>query len=141
MNVPEFPDFSQMEEFGISGTRQGSTPEQHLGLKFMIEMLHDSGLHLMHHGKCRGIDAESHNLARRLRPSGMKVIIHPPIKSTWRDDTLSMEQDWVKELPPAEYWERNCDIAAASAVLVICPLSAKDAPGPRSGTWKTAGYA
>ena len=139
MIVPEFPDFSQMEEFGISGTRFGSTPEQHFGLKFMIETLHESGLHIMHHGKCRGIDSEAHMMAHRLRGSGMKVIIHPADNSSWRNDELPVHSWWAKELPPAGYHQRDRIIAKDSSVLLIAPKS--DDPTVKSGTQTTAGYA
>lgn len=132
-------DFSQMEEFGISGTRFGTSEEQHLALKLMIETLHNSGLHIMHHGKCKGVDSEAHMMAHRLKASGMKVVIHPPIKAGWRNDDLPVDHSWVKELPPREYWERDRDIAMISSVLLIAPLS--DDPTVRSGTLKTAGYA
>ncbi len=138
VNIPEFPDFTGMEEFGVSGTRFGSTPEQHLGLKFMIEHLHANGLHIMHHGKCKGIDSEAHMMAYKLRSSGMKTIIHPPIKSSWRNDELPVDHSWVRELPRREYWERDRDIAVAGAVLLVAPLADLSLP---SGTAKTAGYA
>lgn len=141
-HIPEFPDFSQMDEFGVTGSRHGSEGQQYLALKFMIEYLHESGLYIMHHGKAKGVDAEAHWIAKRLRAAGMKVVIHPPDNARWRDDTLPVESSWIRELPPAGYHERDRQIAMASAVLVAVPeFPELDERSKRSGTWLTVRYA
>jgi hypothetical protein len=104
----------------------------------MIETLHDSGLHVMHHGKCKGIDSEAHLIARRLVPSGMRVVMHPPIKEAWRNDELPWNPSWARELSPRSYNDRDRDIAWAGEVLIGCPLTSPELP---SGTAKTMGYA
>jgi hypothetical protein len=80
------------------------------------------------HGDCKGVDAEAHDIARRI---GYTIEIYPPTDPKHR---AFCEGDVVH--PPAPYLERNeLILLAVDSMLIVPDKAMKDAP--RSGTWWT----
>lgn len=116
---------------GFTGTREQPTPEQIRQLGFY---LFDNGIEQVHHGACRGADAEMHRLALQYV---LRIVVHPPLKMH-----NMMMPDWnhgnVTVLPHKDYHPRNRDIVAACDRLLVMP----NGPWrPHSGTWSTHDYA
>jgi len=114
---------------GFSGTRDGMTPEQDYAV---AKLIRDFNPTEAHHGDCVGADAEFHDLIRT--GTDASVIIHPPIKNTWRafcTATYSRE--------PKGYLARDRDIVDETDRLVAAPKTFHQVS--HSGTWYTIGYA
>jgi hypothetical protein len=115
---------------GLTGTRFGGTAEQLRNLEEIWVWLRPRALH---HGLCRGVDEEGHELMRRLDPL-VRIHGHPATDDGWRID-VAVDVLW-KPLP---YLERNHLLV--DAVEVLFALPAEERERLRSGTWATVRYA
>lgn len=116
-----------MTVVGVTGSRNGLTPEQFRQAKFSLVCLNPERLH---HGDCLGVDAEIHNLASRL---GIPVTIHPPTLAKFRANCVSDDME-----PPRPFLVRDQIIVSRSDLIIAFP----DGPERlRSGTWFTVRYA
>jgi hypothetical protein len=86
----------------------------------------------LHHGDCKGSDAQAHKIAFDL---GIKICIHPPSKRTERAYATGAS----KTMPAKPYIERNHAIVSDTLLLIATPDTA--AEKLRSGTWATIRYA
>jgi len=84
----------------------------------------------LHHGLCKGADAEAHAIARA---HGLRIIGHPPTDPSMRVDLIC---DVLRK--PKPYIPRNHDIVDAVVELFASPSGREE---PRSGTWSTVRYA
>jgi hypothetical protein len=113
---------------GITGTKKGATGLQLSALEYMINKLEAvSG----HHGDCIGVDAQAHELMRKL---DLYIVVHPPISPKAR---AFCEGD--KILPVKDYLARNRDIVNVVDTLIGVPGTKIEQI--RSGTWMTIRYA
>jgi hypothetical protein len=116
-----------MKHLGVTGTRRGATVPQMDALWEILEELQPTHLH---HGDCKGVDAQAAVLADAL---GIATVAHPPLVSKYRAFHASTE---VRPLAP--YLERDRDIVGSVEVLVGLPDSL---PRSGSGTWYTINWA
>jgi hypothetical protein len=113
---------------GITGTKKGATGLQLNALEYLINKLEAvSG----HHGDCIGVDAQAHELMRKL---DLYIVVHPPISPKAR---AFCEGD--KILPVKDYLARNRDIVNVVDTLIGVPETKGEQL--RSGTWMTIRYA
>jgi predicted Rossmann fold nucleotide-binding protein DprA/Smf involved in DNA uptake len=87
---------------------------------------------ILHHGDCKGADAEAHEIALA---AGCEVIIHPPVKRAMR----AYCQGARENLPFKDYLERDRCIVDSTIGIIAAPKSDKEER--RSGTWYTVRYA
>jgi hypothetical protein len=87
---------------------------------------------ILHHGDCKGADAEAHAIAADL---GWDIIIHPPTKRIMR----AYCGDGAIILPPMDYLARDEEIVRVSNFIFAAPKS--DTEERRSGTWYTVRHA
>ncbi len=112
---------------GFTGTRESMTERQCREVETLLRSLNAAELH---HGDCRGADAQAHTIAEVME---MRTVSHPPIDDRMRAHCLADETR-----DPREYLARNKDIVDDTDVLIACP----DGPErQRSGTWSTVRYA
>lgn len=112
---------------GFTGTREGITSFQRGNL---MQLLAAAVPVELHHGDCKGADAEAHSMADGLL---IPVIIHPPVKDDYRAFCWSHD---IRE--PKPYLDRDRDIVEETSYLIACPKQ----DTPRSGgTWYTVDYA
>jgi hypothetical protein len=116
---------------GISGTRHGCNVAQRYELTQILEDAFDISGGWFHHGDCVGVDAEAHEIARRI---GYLIKIFPPENPKHRAFCIG---DEVAHARP--YILRNHDIVNESASMLIVPEKAME-DAPRSGTWETYRY-
>lgn len=123
----------KVRHVGFTGTRQGMSSYQKAVLKrSMAAASSTDTTNILHHGDCKGADAEAHAIAIEL---GWKVIIHPPIKRIMR----AYCDDGAVVLPPMDYLARDEEIVRVSNFMFAAPKSNKEER--RSGTWYTVRYA
>lgn len=121
---------AKVRAVGFTGTQQGLSPAQAEALADLLLKLNPSEVH---HGDCVGADARFHEMVRELLPDA-RVVMHPPTNPSKRAFTAA-----DAERPPADYLDRNHNIADESDVLIACPkLQVEEV---RSGTWATVRYA
>lgn len=113
---------------GITGTRAGCTPSQYRELEQLLTDLKDMHGGILLHGDCVGVDAESHEIGRRL---GYEIEIFPPENPKHR---AFLEADYNHS--KHGYAVRNQMIVDACSVLVVVPEGPEES-FPRSGTWQT----
>lgn len=113
---------------GFTGTQQGMTEDQ----KMAFEDILACGAKVLHHGDCRGADAQAWRLART---HGFKTVCHPPNVPKKRAFTMPNEET-REELP---YLVRNQRIVDESEILIATPKGFEEEL--RSGTWATIRYA
>jgi len=111
---------------GFTGTRLGMTSEQARRIEELLIELRATELH---HGDCRGADAQAHDIAWRL---GLNVVIHPPVNPRMRAFCPGPCR------PAKDYLERDHDIVDECEVLLATPRGPEEL---RSGTWATVRYA
>jgi hypothetical protein len=99
-----------------------------------VETFFKNGLGKLHHGKCRGADAEAHAISRSIDPE-IKIVTHPPENTTY----VAEECVGDEERDPLPYLERNKAIVDECEVLVAAPEQNHEIV--RSGTWSTVRYA
>ena len=127
---------SALFTIGYSGSRRGMTTPQTRGIYwYLAEMLatHDWDDPLIegHHGDCLGGDVQFDTIVTVL---GGRRVAHPPANEKLR---AFCKADVI--LTARDYLSRDWDIASATAELVAGPESPE--PEPKSGTWRTIGYA
>lgn len=88
---------------------------------------------VLHHGDCKGADAEAHWIAKHLY--GKYTVCHPPIKSRTR--AFTTPNDEVR--PQYDYITRDHHIVDESQFLIGVSKSMTELI--RSGTWTTIRYA
>jgi predicted Rossmann fold nucleotide-binding protein DprA/Smf involved in DNA uptake len=122
-----------VRHIGFTGTRQGMSEFQKQTFETVLTaaVLQGDPVYL-HHGDCKGADAEAHDIALRV---GCHVIIHPPVKRIMR--AYCQGADMILE--PEEYLERDRCIVDATIGLIAAPKSNEEEK--RSGTWYTVRYA
>jgi hypothetical protein len=119
---------------GITATQQGMTIAQQDIFEIALTGALRDGMNEFHHGDCIGGDAQAHDIARRINPEIMTIVVHPPedpSKRAWRRGDVV--------LPEKPYLDRNHDIVDQVDRLFAAPRSYKEQP--RSGTWATIRYA
>ena len=118
---------------GVTGTRDGFTPEQETSFRKLLEDLKKEGHPLLyfHQGQCIGVDVQA---AKYAFDFGMVVASHPPIKKDLIGEcTVHIEYD------PKGYFERNRNIVDNSDVLIVVPKTKEHQTF--GGTWYTHDYA
>ena len=116
-----------MQHLGITGTRYGTNSKQHDRLILAMYKFYEPGITL-HHGDCKGVDSEAHEIAKRL---GYKIEIHPPTNPSWR----AFNRGDILHIPRG-YKERDRIIVEMSEHLLVVPLK-EEIEQPNTGTWKT----
>ena len=126
-----------MTSIGFTGSRVGTTLDQHAALRNVLAAHHVPEA-VLRHGACVGCDRDAHVLAWQL---GYRFVIHPPVSHklrAWMEHTEWWNRELDVILPEKEYIERNHDIVDESTHLIATP----DGPERvRSGTWSTVRYA
>jgi predicted Rossmann fold nucleotide-binding protein DprA/Smf involved in DNA uptake len=123
----------KVRHVGFTGTREGMSDYQKAVLKRSMAAAHCDGIeNILHHGDCKGADAEAHAIAVEL---GWDIIIHPPTRRIMR----AYCGDGAIILLPMDYLERDQAIVNASRFMFAAPKSDKEER--RSGTWYTVRYA
>jgi hypothetical protein len=123
----------KVRHVGFTGTRQGMSDHQKKTLrKAMLAANMDGIENCLHHGDCKGADAEAHAIAVEL---GWDIIIHPPVKRIMR----AYCGDGAIILPPLDYLARDEEIVRVSGFIFAAPKS--DTEERRSGTWYTVRHA
>ena len=104
-------------KLGMSGSREGMTPDALNYLKKFVEM---NEINEVHHGDCKGADKEFHDFFssknQRYGFSIVKIVIHPPIKTYYR---AYCKSEFIK--PEKDYVERNKDIVDETDMLIAFP--------------------
>jgi hypothetical protein len=117
---------------GISGTREGMNPAQHMEVELLLESAFDVSGGVLLHGDCVGVDEEVHRIAQRL---GYFIEIYPPENPKYRafcdGDVIHAKHGYIVR--------NHLIVDAASTMLIIPERSMEDSP--RSGTWATYRYA
>ncbi len=111
---------------GMTGTRNGMTPEQKTTFNNCLRQLKAN---ILHHGDCIGADADAHDIAEA---RNVLNFIHPPSK-----DELRAYKAGAKIYQEKNYFARNRDIVNASSVLIGTPATFHETGG---GTWYTINY-
>jgi hypothetical protein len=120
-----------MVHIGFTGTRRGMTDGQKRRVRDLL-MHHARRVDRLrnlcvHHGDCKGADADFHNIASSLR---LHRTIHPPA-----NDRLRAFCAGDVCLEPLPYRKRNTNILLACDLLVATPAQAHEIN--YSGTWAT----
>jgi hypothetical protein len=124
---------NKVRHVGFTGTRQGMSEHQKRALRMAMEAATLDGIeNILHHGDCKGSDAEAHAIAVDL---GWDIVIHPPVKRVMR----AYCRDGAIILPPLDYLARDEAIVNASRFIFAAPKSNNEEK--RSGTWYTVRYA
>jgi hypothetical protein len=118
---------------GVTGTRDGATPEQHktLGMELANRFVEGA---TFHHGAAVGVDFEAHILAWTM---GYAVVAHPPVNPTlraWVEESEFWDDDRDVLLPELPYLKRDLEIVKAVELLIVVPNGPYRA---HSGTWWT----
>lgn len=118
---------------GFTGTREGMSDFQKRTFEtVMYAAVLQGDVVVLHHGDCKGADAEAHDIALKL---GCGIIIHPPVKRIMR----AYCQGANEIMPPEDYLERDQCIVNSCIGMIAAPKSDKEEL--RSGTWYTIRYA
>ena len=121
-------------KIGFTGTRKGTTCEQHHALCEYVKNLPDAAE--WHHGCCVGADAESVEIVEQWSRR-CEIIAHPPDNNAM---VSRITLEFAKRVEPAlPYLERNRAIVNACDTLVACPEGINEEQ--RSGTWSTVRFA
>jgi hypothetical protein len=117
-------DEPQDRVLGFSGTRAGMTLRQQKALTTFVEIHRPA---VGRHGDCKGADEQFHEILKSLV---IPLIIHPPVKNTWRAFCEGAQE----VLPPKEYLARNDDILHQSDFIIAAPRE-YEMQRRGSGTW------
>lgn len=114
---------------GVTGTRQGATREQKIGIRALLLA---TGCKELHEGDCVGVDAETVEIAREIQ--GIRIVSHPPVNPKYRAYAY-----FDIERPLGEYLIRNENIVNETQALIGVPKGIYEEL--RSGTWACIRYA
>lgn len=120
---------------GFTGTAQGMTHAQKVGLVGLLESL--DGIAEFHHGICVGSDAQAHFLFRSSKHGRGEIIGHIPINKGMVDQHALADCDHVR--PPFSFLVRNGNIVSEADKIIATPRGMEEEL--RSGTWSTVRYA
>lgn len=115
---------------GVTGTRDGWTREQEQ--KFVLMLSTEPFTH-WHHGKCKGVDSQTHFVIRSLFPK-VRIVGHPSVDKSHEIDNLC-DEEW----DPKSHFARNRDIVDNAHGLIVVPKQPEWQS--RGGTWYTHDYA
>lgn len=116
---------------GFTGTRTGTTDEQHRALCLWVQM-HE--VTEFHHGCCLGADTEAFDIVVEYAPDARRIAHPPTNRSLVSEKTLRFSHETRAPLP---YLERNRAIVDETEILLACPAGPEE---QRSGTWSTIRY-
>jgi len=116
-------------KLGFTGTKEGMNDKQKK--EFIDFLFTHPEITELHHGDCKGADAEAHQAAMSL---DLRVVIHTPNNCKHR--AWCAGHEIRKEKP---YLERNHDIVDKTDALFAAPHTNQEIM--RSGTWATIRYA
>lgn len=122
--APDPELIAELVRVGFTGTRDGMTRPQMMGVGALLRSLEPSEAH---HGDCVGADADFDMLAHLL---DIPVVIHPPTNPKHRAFCAG-----ESILPERPYLDRNEDIVEATDLLIATPKEYYN-PG-KGGTWWT----
>jgi hypothetical protein len=117
-----------MKIVGVTGTKDGSNHLQIANLKRVLK-----SIDILHHGDCKGADAEAWWIAKVLY--NKYTVCHPPIKDKTR--AFTKPNDEVR--PQYDYITRDHHIVDESQYLIGVSKGMEEIV--RSGTWTTIRYA
>jgi len=121
------------KHIGVTGTRFGMTEAQKARL---LEVLRLDDFTHWHHGKCVGVDVETHGFMVEWFPE-VHIVIHPPQKTEHEGVALLREGDEIRERK--SHFARNRDIVDETGGLIVIPYQMEWQP--KGGTWYTHDYA
>lgn len=117
---------------GVTATRRGLTAPQAIALTaWLTRLRYERRATHLHHGDCRGGDAEAADIAHEL---GYRTVAHPPTVPKLR---AFHDSDEIR--PLQHYHTRDRAIAFESNLLIGCPDTTIERAN--SGTWYTIRYA
>ncbi len=119
-------------KIGIAGTRSGMTKQQRDNFRLFL-LLNGKSITQLHHGSCKGVDVEVHELAA----SVPKRIVWPSTNERTRVDLL--HEDGVLILGESSPLVRNESIISNTEKLIAFPKLQHEVL--RSGTWHCIRYA
>ncbi len=118
---------------GITGTREGMTPEQKAAFGRLFTELRPT---VFGHGDCVGVDDEAARLVDECDVAiAVHVICYPPVDETHR----AFNPCYDEMRAPRTHFARNRDIVDECDVLIVVPL--QNERQDRGGTWYTHDYA
>jgi len=125
-------NLNDIERFGFTGTREGTTLAQITRLEDFFRKLRSAKE--FHHGGAPGADTEAHEISFYAHPL-IKVHLHPGngTPEWWSEGPA------IVVYPRKPYFERDEDIVNAVQLLFACPRLPHEEV--RSGTWTTVRYA
>lgn len=118
---------------GVTGTRNGPTPQQHDAMRLFLRGM---PIERLVHGAAPGVDTFAHDIVRTFHGQ-IPIELHPSNLS-YRSSLLTFPSgncEIYPELPPLE---RNRNIVNRIHGLLAVPATDKEA---NSGTWSTVRYA
>jgi hypothetical protein len=110
---------------GITGTRDGMTPEQHIAF---AELIAHGCIEEFHHGDCVGVDETAADLFSKVWGTNF-VHSHPPTNERFR--AFAKSGTIYEALP---YLRRNRKIVEAADILIVVPKT-NTWPEGYGGTW------
>jgi Pyruvate/2-oxoacid:ferredoxin oxidoreductase gamma subunit len=119
---------------GFTGTRKGMTDEQKAAVANLLSLLHPTEVH---HGDCKGADADFNNLVRKKWLSGQflaRIVAHPGMNSKGLSPSRAY-CDVDVECMTFPYLSRDMDIVLVCDELIATPAEFKEQR--RGGTWAT----
>lgn len=119
-----------MSELGFTGTRQGMTASQGA---VVLDYVYNNRPSRVHHGDCKGADADFHNIVRRCDHE-IVIVTHPGMNSRGQSPSRAYCEADV-ERPVRPYLMRDGIIVAECDLLIATPFGYSEQR--RSGTWAT----
>lgn len=121
-----------MINLGITGSRNGFTPEQWKAFTELVDgVLQRNPLQYFHQGQCIGVDVEAANY---LASKQVLITSHPPINKTLVGESVI---HFTRE--EKDYFARNRDIVDESDFMLVVPNTMQHRS--YGGTWYTHDYA
>lgn len=121
-----------INHLGVTGTRDGFTPEQKKAFDVLVDgLLSRNTVHYFHQGQCTGVDVEA---AEYLASKQVLVVSHPPISKSHIGESVI---HFTRE--EKDYFARNRDIVDESDFMIVVPKTMQHRS--YGGTWYTHDYA
>ena len=115
---------------GTSGSRNGMNK---ISKNILINELNKiNSITAFHHGDCKGVDEEFHNIIRD-HDKSINIIVHPPINNSLRS---YCNGNIIKK--ENTYLQRNKNIVNQVNLMIFLPSTNQEIL--RSGTWSTIRY-